>query len=236
MDTGLENAAMISLFTEEGWAGNRFLKGRGEAIGSNFEKVAKDVSVTVTSFEAKATAARQALSWMISTGLAGKVETEWRNPSRDLYILTPIIFPPGGGKATSLMLTKNGPNWINQKKDPAYNRSYTSPSAPVPVVTPRIFYGTTTVASAWTQADVEAFGETLASGGVAHAWPSITAGSGEYLAFAFPSSLGSVTFWVGGFEGGFEAAAAVTIDGVAYSVYRSTNPNLGATIVRTELE
>jgi len=122
MDRGLENAAIISLFTESGWVGNAFLKGRGESIGSDFEKVSKDVAVTASSFEAKAQAARQALAWMVSVGLAGKIETSWQNPTGNALVLVPVIFPPGNGKATSLLLTKNGPNWMTQKKDPAYNR------------------------------------------------------------------------------------------------------------------
>lgn len=62
------------------------------------------------------------------------------------------------------------------------------------------------------------------------------AGVGEYIWYAFPSRLGTPTFFVGGFEGGFslESQVAFTNDynyTEQYSVYRSDNSNLGNTTV-----
>lgn len=64
----------------------------------------------------------------------------------------------------------------------------------------------------------------------------VTAGSGEYIVYALPSRLGEVDFFVGGFEGGFEAPVTQSITNdsghtESYYVYRSTNANLGETIV-----
>jgi hypothetical protein len=58
------------------------------------------------------------------------------------------------------------------------------------------------------------------------------------MLFAFPKRLGTVTFWVGGFQGGFEDPETVSVTNANgwtedYYVWRSTNSNLGATVVET---
>ena len=65
---------------------------------------------------------------------------------------------------------------------------------------------------------------------------TVTAGSGEYIVYALPARLGAVDFFVSGFEGGFEepVTQSITNDSgytESYYVYRSTNANLGETIV-----
>lgn len=65
---------------------------------------------------------------------------------------------------------------------------------------------------------------------------SVDAGTGQYIVYAIPARLGDVTFFVSGFEGGFEEPVEQTItNGSAYQevykVYRSTNANLGETTV-----
>jgi hypothetical protein len=69
-------------------------------------------------------------------------------------------------------------------------------------------------------------------------WDAVTAGANDYLLFAFPKRLGTVTFWVGGFEGGFEAAETVSVTNSNgwtedYYAWRSTNKGLGETVVTT---
>ena len=64
----------------------------------------------------------------------------------------------------------------------------------------------------------------------------VNAGNGQYIIYALPARLGAVQFFVSGFEGGFEAPIRqqlVNASGYteAYNVYRSTNANLGRTIV-----
>lgn len=65
---------------------------------------------------------------------------------------------------------------------------------------------------------------------------TVNAGAGEYIIYAIPARLGDVTFFVSGFEGGFEDAVEQTLTNSSgyqetYKVYRSTNANLGNTTV-----
>lgn len=65
---------------------------------------------------------------------------------------------------------------------------------------------------------------------------TVNARAGEYIVYALPSRLGSVQFYVGGFEGGFEPPVEQILTNEsgyseAYLVYRSTNANLGETTV-----
>ena len=67
---------------------------------------------------------------------------------------------------------------------------------------------------------------------------TVTAGSNEYIWFCYPKRLGTVTFWVGGFEGGFEAAQTVSLTNINgwtedYYCWRSSNHSLGVTAVTT---
>lgn len=62
---------------------------------------------------------------------------------------------------------------------------------------------------------------------------------GEYIIYAIPSRLGDVTFFVGGFEGGFEDPVEQIITNASgyeetYKVYRSTNAGLGETTVEVK--
>jgi len=61
---------------------------------------------------------------------------------------------------------------------------------------------------------------------------TITSGAGQYVYYAYPSRLGTATFTVGGFAGGFEPPVTLSVtnsNGYAenYYIYRSTNANLG---------
>lgn len=65
---------------------------------------------------------------------------------------------------------------------------------------------------------------------------TVDAGTGKYVVYAIPSRLGNVSFFVSGFEGGFEAPVERTITNASgysetYKVYRSTNAGLGETTV-----
>lgn len=62
------------------------------------------------------------------------------------------------------------------------------------------------------------------------------AGAGQYIIYAIPARLGAVEFFVSGFEGGFEPPQRQILTNAsgyqeAYNVYRSTNKNLGLTVV-----
>ncbi len=65
---------------------------------------------------------------------------------------------------------------------------------------------------------------------------TVTAGVGEKIYFAYPSRLGTATFTVGGFEGGFNLLGSVSVTNSysyteTYYLYESTNANLGTTTV-----
>ncbi len=99
----------------------------------------------------------------------------------------------------------------------------------------RRFWGVSTVASGFTEANVEALAGTELSNAVSKTF-SVTPGATEYIVYAYPARLGTATFTVGGFEGGFSAPETVSItNGFGFTenfyVYKSVNLNLGATTV-----
>lgn len=65
---------------------------------------------------------------------------------------------------------------------------------------------------------------------------TVEPGEGEYIFYALPTRLGTPTFYVGGFEGGFDLLATIDFTNASgftesYDVYKSTNANLGSTSV-----
>ena len=65
---------------------------------------------------------------------------------------------------------------------------------------------------------------------------TVDAGTGKYIVYAIPARLGDVTFFVSGFEGGFEDAVEQTLTNGSgyqetYKVYRSTRAGLGETTI-----
>lgn len=97
------------------------------------------------------------------------------------------------------------------------------------------FWGTTIVASGYTETDVEGIGNSELLNSKVKTF-SITAAVNEYIVYAYPSRLGTATFTVGGFEGGFNLPETVSIINSAgftedYYVYSSINSGLGLTTV-----
>lgn len=65
---------------------------------------------------------------------------------------------------------------------------------------------------------------------------TVNAGAGEYIIYAIPKRLGTVEFYVSGFEGGFDEPVEQDLTNESgytepYFVYKSTNANLGVTTV-----
>jgi hypothetical protein len=65
---------------------------------------------------------------------------------------------------------------------------------------------------------------------------TVTAGDGEYIFYCLPKRMGTCTFNVGGFEGGFELVATIPFTNASgytedYYIYKSVNENLGKTTV-----
>lgn len=68
---------------------------------------------------------------------------------------------------------------------------------------------------------------------------TVTAGANEYIAYAWPTRLGTVAFWVGGFEGGFQDPKTIAVtnqNGCTENYYlaQSSNHSLGETTVETK--
>ena len=66
---------------------------------------------------------------------------------------------------------------------------------------------------------------------------TVNATSGKYIWYAVPTRLGTCSFNVGGFDGGFESPQTVSVTNASgyaenYYVYRSTNASLGSTTVK----
>jgi len=97
------------------------------------------------------------------------------------------------------------------------------------------FWGITTKTSSFTEADVEGLAGSELSNSKDKTFSSTT-GAGEYILWASRTALGTVTFSVDGFSGGFQAPETVSITNASgfaenYYVYRSTNLNLGTITV-----
>jgi phage gp46-like protein len=119
MDQGLNNAAIISLFTRPGWWGNDLMDTESQKIGSEFEQ--QRTIVDVDTLNDVIDAARSSLKWMTDTGLASSVDVVVTNPRMD-FINTRIRINPPGIDATELLFTKNGLSWIGQATNPATGR------------------------------------------------------------------------------------------------------------------
>lgn len=68
---------------------------------------------------------------------------------------------------------------------------------------------------------------------------TVACGEGQHIYYAFPSRYGDARFMVGGFEGGFKKILTVEVTNHSqhtemYSIYQSTNQNLGKTTVTVE--
>ena len=68
---------------------------------------------------------------------------------------------------------------------------------------------------------------------------TVTAGEGEYIYYCLPVSMGTCSFKVGGFDGGFDLVATLAYTNEhghteQYYIYRSTNSGLGETAVEVK--
>jgi len=66
---------------------------------------------------------------------------------------------------------------------------------------------------------------------------TVNAGDNQYIYFACPTSFGTPTFYVGGFEGGFDKIGTFDFKNsydytLSYDIYISTNASLGSTTVQ----
>ncbi len=114
LDQGLENLALISLFTAPGWAGNDLFADAAQQIGSDFESSAKQ-PITLSALNDIRNAAIKALE----NPAFGKVTVDVTNPT-GIRIQVSIRIEPPGADMQELLLTTNGLNWQAQAANPAY--------------------------------------------------------------------------------------------------------------------
>lgn len=116
MDQGLENLAMISLFTRPGWAGNALVVDPDQQIGSDFVEAANQ-PITLQSL----TDVEQAAVRALDSPAFGRVTVTATNPESDRLLVRILIEPPGQDSAI-IILTRNGLNWQAQAANPAHAR------------------------------------------------------------------------------------------------------------------
>ena len=115
MDAGFNNQVLISLFTGVDWWGNDLITNTDEKIGSDFESVSRG-SITLS----KLNDIRQSANDAIDYHAFGDVEIEVKNPVNNQLNINIVISPPGRD-SESLVLLRNGQNWINQANEGNYN-------------------------------------------------------------------------------------------------------------------
>lgn len=102
------------------------------------------------------------------------------------------------------------------------------------LVLPKVYWGVAD-GSNYDDAVLLGLGKSALSGGRGRTF-SVNAGGGQYIVYAIPSSFGTPTFNVGGFDGGFkkvETFSHTNASGYAqnYDVWQSVNAGLGQTTV-----
>ena len=107
MERGLENHALISLFTQQGWCGNVFLPPENH-IGSDFEETCAG-SITLSKLADIENSAVRALA----SKAFQKVDAEAQNPKSDNLRVEITVH---GDRALSL--TREGSLWRNQRERP----------------------------------------------------------------------------------------------------------------------
>lgn len=117
MDQGLENHAIIALFTDEGWAGNALFADPNQKIGNGQFLKATRQPITLQSL----TDIEQGAVADLASPAFGRVTTEAINPSSDRIVVEILIEPPGQDSRT-IILTRNGLNWQAQAINPAHER------------------------------------------------------------------------------------------------------------------
>lgn len=108
MEQGVENAAVISLFTEKGWSGNFYADKEDERIGGDYEKNS-NLPVTLSNLELL----RQTTISVLNDPIFGTVTSEITAPLSNQRQNLINIKPPGQNKQ-EILLNANGINWIFQ--------------------------------------------------------------------------------------------------------------------------
>ncbi|MBD3268463.1 hypothetical protein GF373_17485 [bacterium] len=185
-------------------------------IGSGTWKDVGEISFSASYDNGPATDGYVELSeWASDLTLSG---VDFEGPTVNVEAVTyPSV---GGSRIFTLRATDGTDNDSDNNSYYFYNRNY---------------WGVSTKTNGYTEADVEGFANNALTNSRSRTI-NVTPTTGEYITYAYPSRLGNATFYVGGFEGGFEDPETVSITNASgyvedYYVYRSTNSGLGATEV-----
>lgn len=98
------------------------------------------------------------------------------------------------------------------------------------------YWGLSPISSGtYSSADVKSFGNSDLTNSIPNSF-TLAPGVGQYIVYAYPSRLGTATFTVDSFQGGFLPAVTASVTNSSgytenFSVYRSFNSNLGSTSV-----
>jgi len=117
MDQGIENLAIICLFSEEDWPGNTLIKDTDQQLNTGRFLKATRKPITLNSL----TDIEQGAVDDLSIPAFGRVTATAVNPVSDRLVVTIRIEPPGQDSAT-IILTRNGLNWQAQAANPAHAR------------------------------------------------------------------------------------------------------------------
>ncbi len=116
LDQGVENLAIISLFSKPDWVGNALISNPDQQIGADFVEAANQ-PITIQSL----TDVEQSAVRALDSPVFGRVTATATNPESDRLNVRILIEPPGQDSAT-IILTRNGLNWQAQATNPAHAR------------------------------------------------------------------------------------------------------------------
>jgi phage gp46-like protein len=116
MDSGLENAVLISLFSEAVWFGNAFAS-PSSRIESRFYTLSLK-SITASRLAELERAVKADLKSLVSQGVIAEPVVRASNPSGDRIVVQITVSPPGA-KVETILLSRYGGNWAVQTTNPA---------------------------------------------------------------------------------------------------------------------
>lgn len=116
MDSGLENAVLISLLSGSEWFGNAFASPTSR-IESRFYQLSLK-PITASRLAELERAAKADLKGLVSQGVIAEPAVRASNPTGD-RILVEIAVSPPGRTAEVILLSRYGGNWSVQTTNPA---------------------------------------------------------------------------------------------------------------------
>jgi phage gp46-like protein len=119
MDSGLENAILISLFSGAEWFGNAFAS-PSSGIESRFYPLTLK-PVTASRLAELERAVKADLKGLVAQGAIADPAVRASNPTGDRLFIEITISPPGA-KAETILLSRYGANWSVQTTHPANTR------------------------------------------------------------------------------------------------------------------